>query len=176
MQSSFCPVKDIFGQRRHTSTVTGAYVFVFQLFTSLQFIFSNQLRQRQLNKNWEFLFTLFRSYCATDFLPNENFEVALASHTACRTVRTSTSALLQILLSNFKLRIFEILGPRERCCPGTQEDKIVHMSSQIHEPFSNSSNSQLDIHLNAWLWSYAFVPERFPSKNKKLRAAYRLCT
>lgn len=41
MQSSFCPVKDIFGQRRHTSTVTGAYVFVFQLFTSLQFIFSN---------------------------------------------------------------------------------------------------------------------------------------
>lgn len=68
------------------------------------------------------------------------FKVVLASQTAYRTVRTSTSALLQILLSNFKLRTLEMLGPRERCCPRTQEHKIINASSQLHKPFGNSFN------------------------------------
>lgn len=80
-----------------------------------------------------------------------------------KTVCTSTSSLLQILLSNFKLRTLEILGPRERCCPGTQE--VINMSSQIHkntytqkciQPLGLWNLSQLDLLVNAWLSGCAF--------------------
>lgn len=37
-----------------------------------------------------------------------------------RAAPTSTSALLQMLLSSFMLRTFEMFGPRERCWPGAQ--------------------------------------------------------
>lgn len=46
---------------------------------------------------------------------------------------TSTSSLLQTLLSNFRLRTLEILGPRERCCPGTHEDTVINISAQPHK-------------------------------------------
>lgn len=39
---------------------------------------------------------------------------------------TSTRALLQMLLSNFKLRTLEILGPRERCCPAEQPERRIN--------------------------------------------------
>lgn len=45
--------------------------------------------------------------------------------------RTSTRALLQMLLSNFKLRTLEILGPRERCCPAGQvKNWLSHTTNQ----------------------------------------------
>lgn len=70
---------------------------------------------------------------------------AKSSETADRAVPTSTSALLQMLLSNFMLRTFEMLGPRERCWPGAQtasQHQVTDNLSSLQAPKKNHTNPE----------------------------------